>query len=98
MKKIIFLLLFVIASLFSITIQDATVINLMEVKGVGEKTADKIVAYRDSHKLNSIDDLINVKGVGKRKLERIKAYFDDNSESALAIESDKSEIDLTKYD
>ena len=39
----------------------------MELKGVGEKTAAAIVAYREEHgPFKTLDDLKNVKGIGDK--------------------------------
>ena len=70
----------------------------MEVKGIGETIASRIIEYRDSHELQSVNDLIKVKGVGKKKLERIKMFFSQDSDSISTSSTSKSEIDLTKYD
>ena len=41
-----------------------------ELKGVGEKTAMAIVAYREEHgPFKAIEDLKNVKGVGDKVIE-----------------------------
>jgi len=97
MKRIVLLFLVFISSLISLTVSEATIFNFMEIKGIGEKTANRIIEYRDSHELTSIDDLIKVKGIGKKKLERIKTFFESESISNSTSDS-SSEIDLTKYD
>lgn len=44
------------------------------LKGVGEKTAEAIVAYRAANgPFKSVDELRNVKGVGDRLLEQNRA-------------------------
>lgn len=48
---------------------------LMELPGIGEKLADKIIEYRNNSKFNSPEDLINVNGIGKKKLEKITPYL-----------------------
>ena len=98
MTKVIFLIFIFLTSLFSITVKDATILDFMEIKGIGEKTANRLIEYRDSHELQSINDLIKVKGVGKKKLERIKIFFNESSDSISTSSTSKSEIDLTKYD
>ena len=41
-----------------------------ELKGVGEKTAAAIVAYREEHgPFKSVEDLKNVKGIGDKTIE-----------------------------
>lgn len=45
----------------------------MELKGVGDKTAQAIVEYRDTHgPFKSLEDLKNVRGVGEKVLENNK--------------------------
>lgn len=48
----------------------ADIETLALLKGVGEKRAKAIVAYRESNgQFNSVDDLLNVKGVGEHTLQ-----------------------------
>jgi competence ComEA-like helix-hairpin-helix protein len=97
MLKIIFTLFFIFtSSVFSLTIAQATASDLMEIKGVGKKTAQRIIEFRDSGNFNSVDDLIQVKGVGKAKLQRIKEYL-NSSESESLDNSGEPNIDLSKY-
>ena len=50
----------------------ATVEQLEQLPGIGNKTAEAIVKYQKEHPFQSVDELINVKGIGKKKLERLK--------------------------
>lgn len=44
------------------------------LKGIGIKKAEAIVAYRDKHgKFKSVDDLAKVKGIGKKTIAMNKA-------------------------
>ncbi|MDR2341596.1 MAG: helix-hairpin-helix domain-containing protein [Campylobacteraceae bacterium] len=74
MKKILFMLMFLVVSLFAkIDINSADVKTLTAIKGLGEKKAEAIVEYREKNgKFESVDDLLKVKGVGKKLLETIK--------------------------
>ena len=43
------------------------------LNGIGQKTAMKIVEYRDTNGLyTSADDLLNISGIGEKKLAKIK--------------------------
>lgn len=56
-----------------IKINSASVHELILLPGLGEKTANEIIDYRNKHgRIKSIDELLNVKGIGKTRLERIK--------------------------
>jgi competence protein ComEA len=57
-----------------VDINKADVETLVLLKGVGEKRAKAIVAYRELHgEFNTIDDLLNVKGIGEQMLEHNRA-------------------------
>ena len=50
-----------------ININTATVEELAQLKGVGEKTAEKIIQFREEHGLfKNVADLEQVKGVGPK--------------------------------
>ncbi len=74
MKNFISLLLISAISAFALDINTATKEELIKVKGIGAKKAERIIAYRDEHgKFNSIDELKNVKGIGSKIVAVIKA-------------------------
>ncbi len=50
----------------------ATAEQLDTLPGVGEVTAQRIIAYRDAHPFTSIDDLRQVTGIGDRRFEVLK--------------------------
>ena len=57
----------------SVNLNQAGVEELTQLKGIGPKTAQKIVDYRKEHgPFKSVDDLVNVKGIGGKKLEGIR--------------------------
>lgn len=81
-RKLI-ILLFVIAFAFAgivqgadstkIDLNKATVQELVKLKGIGKKFAERIVEYRKNNgKFTKIDDLLKVKGIGQKKFEAIK--------------------------
>jgi len=54
-------------------VNDATPGDLTTLPGIGEVTAERIVAYRTEHgPFKSVDDLIQVKGIGQKVLEKIR--------------------------
>lgn len=60
----------------SINLNKATKQELMNLPGIGEKTAESIIALRN--KLNGFkkpEDLLKVKGIGSKKLDNIKKYI-----------------------
>lgn len=79
-KKFICALLFLtfcfayqpVFAISKVNLNTATVEQLVELKGIGEKTADKIVAYRKTTKFKSIDELMNVKGIGEKGFAKIR--------------------------
>lgn len=71
-----------------ININTATVEQLVELNGIGPKTAQKIVDYRQKHKYTSVDDLVNVKGVGQKTLDKIR--------NDITVKSKKSKKKSTK--
>ena len=74
MKKIFFLLVFLVVSLFAkIDLNSADAKTLASIKGVGEKKAEAIIDYREKNgKFTTIDDVLKVKGIGNKLLEVIK--------------------------
>ena len=59
-------------ALVKIDINSATVEQLVQLKGIGEKTAEKIIEYRKDHIFTSVDEIVNVKGIGTKTLDDIR--------------------------
>ncbi len=58
---------------FKININTAGVNDFMMIDGIGEKTAAKIIEFRDkSGKFRKIEDIMNVDGIGRGTFEKIK--------------------------
>ncbi len=56
-----------------LNINTADVTMLRTLEGIGEKTAQLIIDYRDKNgKFNSVDDLKNIKGLGDKKIDKIR--------------------------
>ena len=73
MKKIILLTTMTASFLFSaIDLQTAPKDELMCFKGVGDKKADQIITFRETHAIKSADDLLEIKGFGEKLVAKIK--------------------------
>ena len=55
-----------------VNINTAAASELESLKGIGEKTAQAIIEYREHTPFESIEDIKNVKGIGDKKFEDIK--------------------------
>jgi len=50
----------------------ATLEQLDALPGVGEVTADHILAYRSAHPFTTVDQLLEVPGIGQRRFDQLK--------------------------
>jgi len=55
-----------------VNLNTATIEQLVELKGIGEKTALKIIEYRNEHAFTSVDELLNIKGIGPKTLDGLR--------------------------
>ena len=59
-----------------VNINTAGAEELMRLKGIGEKTAEKILEYRkENGNFTSGEEIMEVKGIGEKKFEEIKDYI-----------------------
>ncbi|NLY20817.1 MAG: DUF655 domain-containing protein [Tissierellia bacterium] len=49
--------------------------RLVLIPGIGDKTAEKIIQYRQEHRFSSIEDIKNVPGIGDKKFDEMKNYI-----------------------
>ena len=60
----------------SININTATMEQLILLPGVGESTAEKILAYRKEYGgFKKIEDIMKIKGIGQKKFDKLKPYI-----------------------
>ena len=62
----------VIASKGKININTATKKELVTLKHVGDKLADRIIEYREAHPFQNTEDIMQVKGIGQKVYEANK--------------------------
>ncbi|MDP4172730.1 MAG: helix-hairpin-helix domain-containing protein [Bacteroidota bacterium] len=60
----------------SLNLNKADINGLMNLPGIGQKTAQKIIELRDKKGgFKLIDELVEVKGIGPAKFDKIKKYI-----------------------
>lgn len=64
------------SSSLKINLNTADAATLMQLDGLGEKTAAAILDYRESHGgFDTVEELQNVKGIGEKKLAEWAPYL-----------------------
>ena len=62
--------------IFPININTCTYEDLLNIKGLGEKKAEKIIQYRNEFGLyKSIEEIKNISGIGNTLFDAIKEYI-----------------------
>jgi competence protein ComEA len=69
-----------------VDLNTATVTELMQLPHVGQKTAERIVAFRKEHGgFQRPEELMNVKGIGEKAFTRLKPFLAAAPRPASAI-------------
>ena len=58
-----------------ISLNSASEAELTQLPGVGVATARRIVAFRNQHRFQSIEDIMIIPGIGPAKFAKMKAYL-----------------------
>lgn len=62
-------------NIIKVNINSASKVELMQLPGIGEKTALKIIEYRKANKFQKAEDIMNIKGIGIKKFEKMKEFI-----------------------
>ncbi len=60
---------------YLINLNTASKSELMDLPLIGEKTAEKIINYREKNSFASINDIMEVEGIGEKTFLKIKEYI-----------------------
>jgi len=63
----------------SVDINTASAEELTSLKGIGDKKAEAIIAYRTKNCFRSVHEMVNVKGIGRKFLEKNKTNLKASS-------------------
>jgi competence protein ComEA len=59
-----------------IDINKATVEDIMLIDGIGEKTASRIIQFREkSGRYHKVEDLMKIPGIKEKKFRKLRMYF-----------------------
>ena len=58
-----------------ISINQATKEQLMQIPGIGPKTADLMIQYRSLSRYEIIEDIMNIKGIGEKTYYKIRGFL-----------------------
>lgn len=58
-----------------ISLNTATLDELLTIPGIGQSKAKLIIEYRNTNGFKKIEDIMNVKGIGNGIFEKIKDYI-----------------------
>lgn len=59
-----------------VNLNSATVTELMQLPRIGQKTAERIIAFRRQHGgFQRTEELMNVKGIGEKSFAKLKPFL-----------------------
>ena len=82
-KIVLIVLAFALLLTFSYYIQDkpsiheATYDDLVNINGIGDILANRVLSYLSYNEYIEIQDLTDIPGIGEGKIDLIRRYYDD---------------------
>ncbi len=66
---------------FQIDLNEADRATLLQIPGVGDKMAERIISYREAHgPFHSLQQLLEIQGIGSATLERLRPWIEVKGE------------------
>jgi competence protein ComEA len=69
-----------------VNLNEATVVQLALLPGVGAKAAQRIITWREKRAFKRIEELVRVKGFGKKQFLKLKPYLTLQGATTLKVE------------
>ena len=69
-----------------VNLNEASAAQLEALPGVGQKAAQKILAYREKRRFTRLEDLVKVKGFGKKRFVLLKPHLTLEGPSTFRVE------------
>ena len=69
-----------------VNLNEASAAQLEALPGVGQKAAQKILAYREKRRFTRLEDLVKVKGFGKKRFLLLRPHLTLEGPSTFRVE------------
>jgi len=60
---------------YIVNINTASKAELMDIPLIGEKTAERIISYREDNLFKNVSDIMKIEGIGEKTYASIKEYI-----------------------